>query len=42
MSAAASTTSVVSPCSKTIRLDVVYGYVGGTFAGTYPLILKKK
>lgn len=42
MSVAASTSSVVSPCSQTIRLDVVYGYVAGTWAGTYPLILKKK
>jgi hypothetical protein len=42
MSVAASTSSVVSPCSQTIKLDVVYGYVAGTWNGTYPLILKKK
>jgi hypothetical protein len=42
MSVTASTSSVVSPCSQTIRMDVVYGYVAGTWSGTYPLILKKK
>lgn len=42
MSVAASSTSIVSPCSQTIRLDAVYGYVAGTWSGTYPLILKKK
>jgi len=42
MSVAASSTSIVSPCSSTIRLDVVYGYGTATWVGTYPLVLKKK
>ena len=38
---AASSTSVVAPCSKTITLAIAYTVDQGSF-GTYNLVLKKK
>jgi hypothetical protein len=34
--------SFVSPCERSVTLNMQYGFSGGTFAGTYPLKLKKK
>jgi len=40
--AGSASASFVSPCDQEVTLNMQYGFSGGTFSGTYPLVLVKQ